>query len=631
MRKIFLMIFFIIMGFVAGAFDYGPSYFRTHDTAYSGRQLLPAGHWVYDAMAKLYSENHMCCLADNAPISVGQLRNFFSRLDYSKMSESGKSLYLDVYEYLFRERKGVLSGKYGFSKAFFGFNVILTPQFLVKTNDDLDWSFSTDYTGHKVGECYEYSGSATAGTSLEYPLNSAVLTKKADCYKTHDSKGDYCYEGNFSTSSINKQVANVPIYLGWGDIFMIESDLEFGTSCWGYSRDWNFVNIPENKDYMDFYTPHTAYGSVGYDWKNWGFQFSAGRTGLQVGRTLTGSVIYNASFDTQFYAQFNIYCQYMLYNMDVVQIEKNRFLFLHQVEITPWKWFKLGVMEGTLINEPFEVRFLNPLMIMHSFGAWEEYSDSKEKDIYGESHVCAYLAALMDIVPCNGLRIYALYAQNEMQAPWELGSASSKAIPDGFGWQVGFEVNIPFKGDYFTVGAEGVYTTPFLYLKQGADWCLVSRRTDFEKNTDVPLYSWIGTPFGPDAIGFQAKLKYEHKRKWGANLSYLFVAHGTNSFGMFDAYYTDVDGRKFSAYYPSVLRHIGVYDDDKAEDVARDKGLTGTIMYTNNITLNGYYAFNNHFKIEGQASCVFVFNNQNIGGNTDAGVELSVSLRYNLF
>lgn len=628
--KRLLLLFFLSLFFLEGVFSQRGKYWETQDLSYNARQLLPAGHWAYDALNTLYTENAMCCLADNAPVSVGQLQTYFRRLQYEKLSDSGKDLYITLYRYLFNHKRGYLGGKFDFSSAFFAINAIITPQILFKTNKNLDWSFSTDYTGHIKLPCYEYRGKET-DPKYPVPNENGNFDTLPTHYKTHKDEGVYKVLGSFNNSPMNKELLTVPIFLGWSDIFLIESDIVIAQSLWGYDRDDTFCNIFTSADYLEFYEPRWAYGSVGYDFKKWGLNASAGRTGLEVGRTHLGSIIYNNTFDTQFFFQFNIYCQYMLYNMDVVQVEKDKFLFLHQIEVTPIKWLKLGVLEGTLINEPFEVRFLNPLMIMHSFGSWTDYSDDMEEEIYGESHVCAYLAALMDLTPCKGLRIYALYAQNEMQAPWELGSASSKAIPDGFGWQAGFELNIPHKGGYFTFGAEGVYTSPYLYIKQGSDWSLYSRRTDFSYKSDTPLYSWVGSPFGPDAVGIQARLNYEKARKWKAEARYLFVAHGEQSFGIFESYYTSPSGRKFSSYYPSVLRHIGLLDDDDAADMARDNTLTGTIQYTNNITFCGYYAFNNHFRLDAGLSAIFVFNHHNKGGNTQAGAEGTISLRYNVF
>lgn len=576
---------------------------------YSSQQLIKSGHWIYDAIFKLYAENSRLTIADNAPLSVAELRLYFSNIDFESLSNSGKILYKNIQDFLYTD-----AFKFNFSGAFMGFNIILQPELLFKSNPDIDWSYETDYTGK------------TGSVLYEEQVGGGYTTKNID--------SNYGSTSMFNNSSLNNPFATASIYLGWGDLFMIETNPCFAKSYWGMTDNYNFTNLAYTSDDFDFLWPRDAYGSVGYSFKNWGFNISTARQGLQIGRTQTGSIIYNSSFETQCYVQLNLYSQYMKYNLDVVQIEKDKFIYLHEIDITPFKWIRAGIVEGTLINKPFELRFLNPLMIMHSFGAWEEYSTDEEKARYGESHVCQYMGIFIDIMPCKNLRIYGLYAQNEIQAPSEQESNNGKAMPDSLGGQLGFELTIPEKnGGYYVTTLEGIYTTPYLYVKQGADWSLFSKRYDMQSNGSIPLYSWIGTPFGPDAIGFQTKFGYEYLNKWSAEIQYLFLAHGTHSFGLFDTYYEDSDGNKWWAYYPSVANRdgMGVISQDEAEDMARTYRLTGTIQFTNAITLKGYYAFTNHLKIEGQASYSFIFNNKNISDNFEHGIELGASLTYNLF
>ena len=205
-------------------------------------------------------------------------------------------------------------------------------------------------------------------------------------------------------------------------------------------------------------------------------------------------------------------------------------------------------------------------------------------------------------------------------------------MPDSLGGQLGFELNIPEKdGGYYTLAMEGIYTTPYLYIKQGADWSLYSSRYNMQSNGSTPLCSWIGTPFGPDAAGFQVKFGYERLNRWNAEIQYLFLAHGTNSFGMFGSYFEDKNGDRWWAYYPSVLRRLGILSDDDSEDIARSYKLTGTVQFTNSITLKGYYTFNSHLRADAQAVYQFIINHRNVSGNFEQGIELAVSLTYNLF
>ena len=154
----------------------------------------------------------------------------------------------------------------------------------------------------------------------------------------------------------------------------------------------------------------------------------------------------------------------------------------------------------------------------------------------------------------------------------------------------------------------------------------------------VPLCSWIGTPFGPDALGFQAKVGYKKPLKWDLEIDYLFLAHGTNSFGMFGNTVT-IDGVEYYAYYPSVRYKLGKensgssysYTPSQAEDDARSYALTGTIQYTNQLTLKGNYNFNEHFSINSYLTYSFIFNNKNVGGDFQQGIEISVGGNWALF
>ena len=176
---------------------------------------------------------------------------------------------------------------------------------------------------------------------------------------------------------------------------------------------------------------------------------------------------------------------------------------------------------------------------------------------------------------------------------------------------------------------EGVYTSPFLYIKQGADWSFYSRRYDMQNNGSVPIYSWIGSPFGPDCIGAAAKLEYSVPFKWSAALTYLFAAHGTNSFGIFNNTVT-IGGKTYYAYYPSVLHKLGLANDDKLLDMARTLSLTGVIQYTNRISIKGSYSITESLTAQAQADYSFIFNNKNEAGRFNYGLQCSLILQYHI-
>ena len=596
--------------------------------SYSAQQLIPAGHWVYDALTMLNNSVRRTSFATNAPLSVAELRMYLELIPYERLSDSAKQLYDEVFSFL-TEKKFT----FDMGGARFGFNVDLYPLFLAKTNGDIAWTFSNDYTGHKNSvSSFPIVEDITKPYETDYNTKSDG-TPKYSFLPQEPAFSEYIASTGFSGTRDGKALVTLPLYLGWSDYFFIQTEPCFAKSIWAMSESGNFTNLTYSSADMDFLWPRNAYGSVGKAFSAWGVNLNVGRQGLQIGKTQTGSIIYNSTFETDGYVQLNLYSPRLKYNLDVVEISKNKYLYLHSIEARPlFNWIRLAVTEGMLIQQPFELRFLNPIMIMHSFGAWEQYTTDAEEDLYGEAHVAAYMGIQVEITPIKNFRMYFLYAQNEIQSEAEMSSANGKALPDSLGAQLGFELTVPDNahGGWWTGTLEGIYTTPYLYVKQGADWSLYSSRYNMQSHGSSPICSWIGTPFGPDATGFQTRLGYSRLRKWNAELDYLFVAHGTNSFGLF-ANTVEVDGETYYAYYPSVLYRMGLLSEEQAANIARDYKLTGTVQFTNQITLKGSYRFNEHFVVDGRGTYSFVFNNNNEAGEFAHGLEATLALEYLLF
>lgn len=565
---------------------------------HSSQQLVPAGHWVYDAVSSLCLESKFLSIADNAPLSVLELKFYLSTIDYDNLSYEGKILYDRTLEYL-NERKFAIDLK----PVKIGVNLEVNPTVIARTNENVAWSMSTDYTCDMAG---------------------------------------YISESTYTGNDFTKPLAVIPLVFDFSDLFVIETQFSIGASQFGLLKDDYFNhNLRYDISQYDFYTPKTAYASFGHVFDTgWGFNIHVARSGLQIGNAATDSIIYNSTFDTNVYFHTEVFSRRFKYEMNVIEINhsdnEEKFMYLHSMEIIPWKWLKIGFLEGTLINGGFSLRYMNPLMILHSFGTWTEMNSDWEEKVYGEAHTCAYMGLSLEILPCKNTRIYCLYAQDEIQPPTELTSDTARAVPDGWGYQGGVEIKIPEEhGGWYALGFEGIYTTPYLYIKQAKEWSLYSYRYNMQSNGSTPMCSWIGTPFGPDAIGFQTKFGYTKPEKWSAEGNYLFLAHGTNSFGIFSEYskYRDVYGIEhvYNSYYPAVKYKTGAVSASEAESMARDFRLTGTVQFTNQIAVKGSYSFNKHVKAKGQLMYQFIFNNNNTADNFEHGIELSLGAECRLF
>lgn len=591
---------------------------------YSSQQLVPAGNWVYDAISSLCLESKFLSIADNAPLSVLELKFYLSTIDYDSLSYGGKILYDKTLEYL-NERKFAIDLK----PVKIGVNLELNPTVLTRTNSNIDWSMATDYTGKTVTK--DYSANEYDAVYATDKVSDAAFMKEG-----------YVCESSYTGNDFTKPLAVIPLVFDVADHFVIETHFTLGPSQFGLLKDDYFNhNLRYDLSQYDFYTPKTANASFGHVFNNgWGFNVHVARSGLQIGNSSTGSIIYNSTFDTNVYFHTEIFSRRFKYEMNVAEINhtdnQEKFLYLHSMEVIPWKWLKIGFLEGTLINGGFSLRYMNPLMILHSFGTWTEMNSAWEEKVYGEAHTCAYMGLSLEILPCRNTRIYCLYAQDEIQPPNELKSDNGRAMPDGWGYQAGIEVKISEEhGGWYAAGIEGIYTTPYLYIKQAKEWSLYSYRYNMQSNSSTPMCSWIGTPFGPDAIGFQAKFGYTLPKKWSAEGNYLFLAHGTNSFGLFSEYNTYKDSYGYAyvynSYYPAVKFKTGQNTAEQAADMARDFRLTGTVQFTNQIAAKGSYTFNEHISVSGQLMYEFIFNNHNEADNFQQGIELALSMNCKLF
>lgn len=552
---------------------------------YSGRQAIPAGHWIYDSLYYLNLEQKKTSTLDNAPLTVDELYLNFEQIDKEKLSDSGKAVYEKAEGFF--ERKKFL---FDFNGAKFSTNLILNPVGVIRTNPDVEWTYASSYTDSE-----DYVSTSAMGTVYTEP------------------------------------VAVFPFILDFGELFYIDVQPYAGAGpFWSLTSDFYAVNIPTGKNGAEFFMwPLNANASVGKVFNGWGAELNVGRQGLEVGRTKTGSIIYNSTFQTDFYTQLNLFSPRLKYTMDVAQLDVSRFYYMHTAEIVPFSWIKLGIMEGTLVDGKFELRYLNPLLFMHAFSGWRQYESEEEHKYYSEAHYCAYFGWSFDITPCKYLRIYGMYAQNEIQSSVELNNDEDYSIPDSYAYQLGVEVSLPVKEGYLTTSLEGVYTTPFCYLKQTKAASLARvREEDADSYGLGKIASWIGSPFGPDAIGGQLSAEYDCPMKFNAGLSYLFVAHGSNSFGLFDKKKT-INGVEYESYYPQAMYLQG--EDPEKTRAMRTLALTETVQYTNRISLSSKYYFMKNLSAEAMAAYTFIFNNKGQDGVFAHGLELTLGARYSLF
>lgn len=560
-------------------------------------QLIKSNHWVYDAIYTLSYESKEVLFLDNPPLSVGELKFHLRQLDYEKLSDSGKVLYDEVHNFLYttnyiRKEK---------------FQKIISNVF---PNQNFESSnFEDEELVTRISADLEITPELYARTNQE--IASTVT---------------YYYKG---------WPFNLPLVMGIANNFALEFDLSFGKNYETSQFTDSFTNIPVNYEQLEFEYPRYAYGNTGVYFDKWGLSATVGKEGFTIGKTNLGSVIYNSTFETDAYSVLNAYSPNFKYNLVFTQVEKEKFLYLHNFNFKLFPNLKFSLTEGGLRNGPIELRYLNPAMILHNFYcSFQDFpEDSCTKYNLG-SHYSSYLGVSLDYYPIKNLRIYALWANTELQTPGELTSTYGKLLPDGYSLQGGFEYSIPSKDlGFFNINSELLYACPFLYIKQSPDWSMVKIREDFKRAKDV--VTWIGTPLGPDTFAFDFNIGYNQPQKWSINLGYLLTLKGEiNTDTILQTAKSKVDSSdatEYPSYYPYVAYLLGLISAEDGIEIAREKWLLGTIQYRNDISISGDYYFSSFFKMSAQGTYSFVLNNKHNEGNFQQGVELKLSCTCKLF
>lgn len=548
-------------------------------------QIPQDGHWIYDSIIRLTTESGSAFMTSKEPLSISELKFYFEQVDYDTLSESGKTLYKRVHDYLYTNESAYTDNAFAIDT-----EAVLNTELYTKNNSDIPWTFT------------------------------------------------YNNNGNLFTA---------PIRFGFGNLITVESHFFFGKNYFASKDPDNFTNVPLSFNDIRFHFPTFAYISFSRQFEGWGMNFHIGKQGKSIGNTQTGSIIYNNTFETDMYSSLSIYSKSVKVTFDVSQVSYNQFLYLHQYEFKPADSLRLEFLEGSMINDTFSLRQLNPFMVMHSFMGNYEQMTSIEHRYYNESKVCAYLGLDFDWVPFKNSRIYGLYAMTEMQLPTELYN-NGLLLPDGFGIQLGYEQTIPASKGYFDAGLEVVYASPFLYVKQTPETSLIRLRYYNETpdlNSSEPVATWIGSPFGPDCFAVQTSVAYDDNEKWSLKLGYLFKIHGDNYDEMlwgdnYEAAYDELGNPanvNVYNYYPLAKYKIAIDDEedqsrlDEIIDEARELWMSGTPEYTNQITVDAAYNVTESVSLAGKLSYSLIFNCNNTAGSTQHGFEAALSCKVKLF
>lgn len=190
--------------------------------------------------------------------------------------------------------------------------------------------------------------------------------------------------------------------------------------------------------------------------------------------------------------------------------------------------FRVTLGEGTMIySNKIDLRMFNPLMFLHNYQNYYEVNNSMHLEL--------------EYAPIANFSMYAQLFLDQYQTSGEQGS--SDLPPNAYAALAGMDFVKTVSGGRISGYLEGVYTSPFAYLRAGDNtWIYdgfdeddhISQQKQFnldfvhaasmrDGRTGI---TWLGYRYGPDSIVGSLNVAYDHDNGFGISMSTFFIVQG---------------------------------------------------------------------------------------------------------
>lgn len=332
----------------------------------------------------------------------------------------------------------------------------------------------------------------------------------------------------------------------------------FGLDFIKSAGEWDFSSFDSNLELelggskMDFYRPHKAYFSAGFDRLN----FVIGRDRMSAGSGFTGNLTIGDNFFYQDFAKVSLLYPFIGYTMTIAAFDPN--------ETTDASKYPLGTATDSLdystwdeyhpevLNHRFSFNFFNKVTLTLTEGVMQitdnaagtvkmlnPFNVLHNQFTFRNHRINNYFAIELDIAIVPGLSTHFQFIGDQIQLKFE----HADTTPNSYGLLLNIAYSFPLKDFIASAYIEGVYTSPSLYLKDDktADGGQIPpnpqssvaydhRHTDLifgNRMTGFDDYQYMGYVYGPDAIVVSAGFEASSLKSFLA-ASALFMVHGEN-------------------------------------------------------------------------------------------------------
>jgi len=280
-----------------------------------------------------------------------------------------------------------------------------------------------------------------------------------------------------------------PIYFFFSDSLQLFVEPSYTMRPDKYELKVFDINIPLDYFEYDDNMPLKAFIAAGGDW--WSFQL--GRDRLFWGSGNTVSLTFSDNSQYFDFARYSLFSSVFKYSFIINQLpltlkrnlfpgkqeyddwwndvsnrtsSEHRYFYLHRIDFKLFNKISIGVMEGIMIgNSPIELKYLNPLVIFHSFFAWRyqgEWNSPGDGNEPGDM-AGSFLSLELNWNIINNLAIYGQFVMNEYAEPGEL-KRNPNQPPNALGYIAGIQYSHSFNSWASVFFLEFIYTDPYLYI-----------------------------------------------------------------------------------------------------------------------------------------------------------------------
>ena len=299
---------------------------------------------------------------------------------------------------------------------------------------------------------------------------------------------------------------------------------------------WHYYGNSKNIYTFFNYQPTKVGGVIGNDFMN----FYIGRSRQEFGNGVTGNMIIGDNFTYQEIAKLSFFSDIFSYYLSLTHFDnietntdfqlsglhQNRLIHRFDFNIINKLRFTINIGAHMLTDSPFDLRMLNPMMIIHN---WNNNSESIEWEPGNNDELNNILGFEFEYAFLPGYIATAQLVIDQMRVYGE----NNSTVPAAFGFLLNLKNYTTLKTGYLDSYVEGAYTSPYLYLNKktwnGNDNYMLDHIVGYrfsQNNTTEAEYS--GYIYGPDAIVISAGTEYTSFKDWSIKGSILYMAHGEN-------------------------------------------------------------------------------------------------------